>query len=353
MPVDRITPKGKDSGPVRAWGENNTTNGSVHNLVASRHPLSSPTRYDNDNRPLKRRRHSSGAVINLVDEDDNHTIDDGITFPPPSPSVASVESPEDRKKKGTPNRVFEFPEDDDPREACVEVISTKVQPRSNKPIESVEIDGDGARFRDAGKAEIEQCHRSDASESPDELQGDISSRTIPESFASNRPTIGSYSFLNEADQKPSKGVKRRLSPSDIRPTVFNSSNKTPDRRQPRNQRFTRTHKYLFDVNFFRYGNIQLQNGQLFLDQGDDTIGLNQSTPSVSIPIRRINQVLLGSEDSLKCRFTLSKIEGAVNQVTADIEFATELEKGQFCSLLPKTAKIRQRTGCVQSILAAL
>lgn len=288
-----------------------------------------------------------------MDDDERHTIDEGSTIRNRSPSVASVESPEDREKEKNPTRVFKVPEDDGP-EAYVGVKSTTAQHRSNKPFETVELDGDDARSHgEEDKAESEERRRSDASESPDELQEDVTFRTNPESFASNRPTIGSYSFLYEADQKPSRGIKRRMSPNDIRPTVFNSSNKTPDRRQPRNQRITRTHKYLFDAKFFRYGNIQLENRQLFLDEGNDTIGLHQSIPSVSIPIRRIIQVLLGTEGSLKCRFTLSKIEGAVNQVSVDIEFATEAEKDQFCGLLPKTARIRQKAGWVQFILHAV
>ena len=282
--------------------------------------------------------------------------DEGNTIRNRSPSVASVESPQDREKEKTPTRVFKVPEDDeadDPEESYVGVKSTRAQHRPNKPIKTVEVDDDDALSQGEGdKAANEKRHRSDASESPDELQEDVTFRTNPESFASNRPTIGSYSFLDEGDQKHSKGVKRRLSPNDIRPTIFNSSNKTPDRRQPRNQRIPRTHKYLFDVKFFRYGSIQLEHRQLFLDQGNNTIGLYQSIPSVSIPIRRIIQVLLGAEGSLKCRLTLSKIEGATNQDSVDIEFATEAEKDQLCGLLPKSARIREKTGCVQFILQA-
>lgn len=285
-----------------------------------------------------------------MDDDESHTIRDQ------SPSVASVESHGDREKNGNSNRLSKVPEDDDPEDACAEMKSANAQHKS-KPIEAVELDGNDAEDNPQSpavghRAESGKRRGSDASESPDELQGDVSFRTNPESFASNRRTIGSHSFLYEADQKPTKGVKRRMSPNDIRPTVFNSSNKIPDRRQARNQRIPRSHKHLFDVKFFRYGSIELENRQLFLDEGDETMGLHQSIPSVSIPVRRIIQVLLGTEGNLKCRFTLSKIEGTVNQLSIDIEFATEAEKDKLCGLLPKSAKIRQKTGCVQFILHA-
>lgn len=283
-----------------------------------------------------------------MDDDESHTLRDQ------SPSVASVESHEDRDKNGDSTRISNVPEDHGPKDACIAVNSTNAQHRP-KPIETVELDGNDAEDNPKSpmigrRAGNEKRRGSDASESPDELQ-EVSIRTNPESFASNRRTIGSHSFLYEADQKPSRRVKHRMSPNDIQPTVFNSSNKTPDRRQARNQRIVRSHKHLFDVKFFRYDSIKLENRQLFLDEGDDTIGLHQSIPSVSIQVRRILQVLLGTEGSLKCRFTLSKTEGTVNQFI-DIEFATEAEKDQLCSLLPKTAKIRQKNGCVHIILHA-
>ncbi|KAE8553261.1 hypothetical protein EYB25_004643 [Talaromyces marneffei] len=354
-PVDRITPKRKDSGPVRAWGESKITNGSAQPSTPSRHLLSSPTRVDNEHRALKRRRHSSGAVIDLVDDDERHTIDDGRTLQNRSPSVASVESPDNRERKRNPTRVFKVPEDNDPDEACMEVKPTKLKDRLNKPVETAEVD-----YKDVSlqieednprdpvirhRFECEKRRGSDASESPDELQDDVAFRTNPESFASNRRTIGSDSFLNEVEQKQTRGVKRRLSPNDIRPTVFNSSNKSPNRRQ-RIQQPPRTHKYLFDINFFRFGSIQIENrsAQLFLDEGNDTIGTHQSIPSVSIPIRRINHVLSGTDGSLKCRFNLTKIEGAGNQVLVDIEFATEADKDQLCGLLRRTTKIREKSG---------
>jgi hypothetical protein len=264
-----------------------------------------------------------------------------------------VESHEDREKKRSLTQIFQVPGNDDPEEARVEVESIKPKDRSKNLIETVELDDNDAEDNHQTpvtgyRAESEKRRRSDASESPDELQEDVTFRTNPESFASNRRTIGSDSFLNEVDHKQSRGVKRRISPNDIRPTVFNSSNKTPDRRPPRNQRPNKFQKYLFDIKLFRYGRIQIENRnvQLLLDESNDTIGLHQSIPSVSIPVRRINQVLFGTDGSLKCRFNLSKVEGALNQASVDIEFATEAEKDQLCGLLRKTAKIHEKSGCV-------
>ncbi|EED17917.1 Ulp1 protease family protein [Talaromyces stipitatus ATCC 10500] len=350
-PRDFINSRRRDSGPVRAWGGRNTANGSAQYSTPSRHPLSSPTLVDNDDRVLKRRRHSSGPVIDLVVDDDTQSVHEGDTR-----RDQSVEPTGDYETKGNPTQVFQVPEDDDPEDASVEVKSTKEENRSGEsieiddiaPLQVEKVNSTTHVVKDA--ADSEEHHLSDRSESPDELQKDVTFRTYPRKPASNLRAINFESISDEDIQKQSRGLKRRISPNDIRPTLFNSSNKTPERRYPRSQRFVASHRHLFEVSFFRYGNVKVENRsvQLFLDEGKGTIGLLTSSklqPSVSVPIRRIMQVLVGSHSSLKTRFSLSKIEGSVNQDLVDVEFASEQEKDQLCSLLQKkNVKLREKLG---------
>ncbi|OKL64388.1 hypothetical protein UA08_00401 [Talaromyces atroroseus] len=366
-PVDLITPKGKDSGPVRAW-ENSNVNGYSQRFP-SRHPLSSPTLFDDENRAMKKRRHSSDQVIDLDADDDNFLSphnDRREWRRNRIPSIASAEIGDEKEVIKDPTQVFQVPEDDysEAEDKSTEkndrtelrsgtIISTKSEitreksKKASKFVLNVESNDDGmpAAADDVElKSQIAQRSNSDhwdsdGSESPDELQKDITVGTYSRHFGSHQRGVKSELSLNDRDEDV-KRINRRQSPNDIRPTVFNTSNRTPGKKQSKIQRTAKSHRHLFEIQFFRYGDVEVEdrNMQLFLDGANNTIGLlaaDQRPLSKTIPIHRVVQVLIGIDGSLKCRFKLSKIEGTFNHDSVDIEFGNEADKNQLCTLLKK------------------
>jgi hypothetical protein len=113
----------------------------------------------------------------------------------------------------------------------------------------------------------------------------------------------------------------------------------------------RSHLHLFDVRFFRHGDVELvdQDMQLSLDEESDTIGLLSTKDSVSaerIPVHRVASICKGSDDSLKARFRLCKTEGSLIQFV-DIEFGNDQDKTRLCELLEKRGVTSQsKGGCV-------
>jgi sentrin-specific protease 7 len=328
---------------VRAWGTSNVNGNAQH--LASRHPLSSPTLFDDQDRATKKRRRSPGQVIDLDADDDNPAS-------PPrhetknwrrnqTPSVASVESVEERETKRDATRVFQLPEDND------EVESKSTGKTVRTGLGNGETNGNDAPPTGDVEREAMTQQRfpdsknwnSDDSESPDELQRDIAA--FPKHFGSPRRATKSESSRNDRDESLVKRMNRRQSPNDIRPTVFSSPNRALGKRQTKTRQPAKSHRHLFEVEFFRYDDVEIEGRsiQLFLDEGNDTVGLlaaNQTLPSKTIPIQRVVQVLVGTDGNLKCRFKLSKnVQGTVNQESVDIEFGNKADKDQLRTLLEK------------------
>lgn len=349
-----------------AWGKSNV-NGYSHHSLSHRHPLSSPTQVDNQSRATKRRRHSSGHVIDLDADDDNlvssHQHQTRSSRQNPTPSVASVESVEEKGAKRNATQAVLVPDDD----SDVEIKSNKkgdvarLRPGKNMPAEGGSIreksddssnsilhldanDNDAHAPAENTEREItvdqqklpnDKGWNSDASESPDELQLDMTTQ-MPGSFDSRRRAIKSISRVHDRNETLVKRMNPRQSPSDIRPTVFNSSNKT----QSKIKKPAKSPRHLFEVKFFRYGDVETKdrNLQFFLDDGNHTIGLlaeDQLLLSDAIPVHRVVQALLGTDGSLKCRLKLSKIQGPVNQDAVYVEFANEEDKGRIYSWFRK------------------
>lgn len=364
----------------------------------SRHPLSSPTLHDNDNRIVKRQRQSPdktpNQVIDLLD-DDLPTAPifaaDERTRPVRSPSVVSVESVETKNETGRDNERVRV-RDKEPSKASVARLngnsggkqdgirspdSTMGKKRLGSPlyderdaksrrsskdggiINSTMEDGE-SRFpayntdltrEDTRSASRNGRRSSNASESPDELQKGFSATRAPVSRPIRRGQISIDIPSNNLHEEATRRSNRKdSSPSDIQPTIFGFSRRA-QKDQQNDTKPARSHRHLFDMKFFRHGDVELddQDLQLSLDEETDTVGLLSAQDPVSterIPVRRVSSMVQGSDGSLKVRFRLCKAEGSLDQ-SVDIEFGNEQDKTRLCDLLQKKGVTSQsKGGCV-------
>lgn len=344
----------------------------------SQNPLSSPTLRDNEDRIVKRRRHSSNQIIDLVDDSLLPTAPffNGNSRPVRSPSVVSVESIGTRNQTGRDdegvrvrgresakasvarsNRNSTEKQDGirSPKSVAGEKrlgspLFDDRETKSNRSyrdksiINSTVEDGEPADTTDLTREEPRSASRrrshldSDGSESPDELQRDFALPRAP----LNRPMHGRHisieSPLNNPQEEVTRRTNRKDSPSDIQPTIFRLSRKAQANQQM-GKESARSHLHLFDVRFFRHGDVELghQDLQLSLDEETDTIGLLYTNDSVSaerIPVHRVASMVQGSDGSLKARFRLRYTEHSPIQYV-DIEFGNDQDKTRLCEILEK------------------
>lgn len=349
----------------------------------SQYPLSSPTLRDNEDRVVKRRRHSSNQVIDLVDDDlptAPFIVRDRNSRPVRSPSIVSVESIGTRNETGRNNEGVRVrgrePEKSSvarlkrnsgrkqnglrsPNSAAGEKrlgspLFDERETKSNRSyrdksiINSTVEDGEPADTTDLTREEPRSASRrsrrdSNGSESPDELQRD---------FTRTRATVsrlihGRHIGIDVPSNNPQDEVRRsgrKDSPSDIQPTTFRLSRKAQKKQQIGHEP-GRSHLHLFDVRFFRHGDVELgdQDLQLSLDEETDTIGLLSTNDSVAerIPVYRVASMVQGSDGSLKARFRLCYTEGSPVQ-SVDIEFGNDQDKTRLCEILEKRGVTSQR-----------
>lgn len=291
--------------------------------------------------PFRRQYRPSSAIIELVTGEDNKQTAPKSVYRGRSPSVASVEAIEEPQTPTEPR--FARSSRMNKSEANE---SSKSQHGSETFMEDAQINVDGIEDQNYATQPTfpHKKRRLDRSESPDELQGNVDFRT------NSRPSNPYRSIfkpeLPSDDERPKliKGRKRLSSPNDIQPTVFNSSNKIFPRTNNRQNRPAASHKYLFEITLFRYDNIYWENcsAQLYFDEQSETFGLFSSgptNPTAEIAVRRILKVLQGADESLKCRFNLSKTESSIYQHKVDVEFANSAERDRLCDLLKKKKSI--------------
>ncbi|KAH8702132.1 hypothetical protein BGW36DRAFT_289987 [Talaromyces proteolyticus] len=344
-PVDRISQRGlKDSGPVRASGASNTTHGRQNSPV-SRHPLSSPTLHDDDNRVLKRMRRAPDQIIHLVDDDDVQVVvrspKHNTSRARRSPSVVSVESAASKNDIVYDHQVPQSGYDKKHAKAF------KKERQSRSPLQENQFSKPKKSYQDkevpANHNVENQQHEviseddkfrpgSEASESLDELQRDF--LTASKSRPILKKAIRTEFPMEEPPETDDSRVSRRNSPSDIPPTVFGISKK--NHKKKKNKKEGKPHRHLFNVKFFRYGDIEFkdQDLRLSIDEKDNTIGLLEPFSHERIPIRRVSSVLRGSNGNSKVRFKLSMTEGSMNQ-SVDLEFRNDQEQARLCDILQR------------------
>ncbi|KAJ5099662.1 hypothetical protein N7532_006663 [Penicillium argentinense] len=149
----------------------------------------------------------------------------------------------------------------------------------------------------------------DSRESPDELQGDVTTKPLPRQLNDKQKRV------REGKNKHlSPSPTRKRSPTDIQPTEFASS-------PPRGRRGSNA------ITNLRGNPSVLCIFDLVLDESID-LGEFGSHGHMSIPLRQIQMIFHGSKPSCKVRVMLSqRIEGLDDRV--DIEFTELAQKGRF------------------------
>ncbi|CRG87389.1 Sentrin-specific protease 6 [Talaromyces islandicus] len=390
QPLDRISRRGfKESGPVRVSGEPRLRRDQQSSPV-SQHPLASPTLRDDDNKVVKRQRNSPNQIINLLDDEVPTAplpARDENSRPLRSPSVVSVEPVETKNEKGRDDQEASVRSREPARASVARLngnsggkqdgirnpgsavggkrlgsplhyerdIKSNRSHRDRDTINSTVEDGESqfpVDTTDQTHEETRSASRnsrrdSNASESPDELQRGFSAPGGPFSRHIRRGHIGIDVRSNPSHEEVTRRPNRKDSPSDIQPTVFGLPRKV-QKKQQNDTKPTRSHRHLFEVKFFRYGDVKLddQDLQLSLDEETDSIGLLSTEDYASterIPVHRVSSMFQGSDGSLKVRFRLCKTEGSLDQ-SVDVEFGNQQDKTRLCDLLQRKGVTSQGKG---------
>lgn len=396
-PVDTISPKFRESGPVRAHGRSKQHGGFSHHFTPRISRAEVAESYE-VGRPSKRQRREGPAagIINLVEDDEVELQNSPARTSAPAQrasqlsSTSSQPSARAEKSRNSRHHIDEFRQvektmgshrlqcspqrgsskkycsvADDDQEGWVtqtvrkQGLSLASNPsdrqleaerpkNSVKPeiFQSVEIP---AQSREQRSPTLQRQfisldgrrRTSDTRESPDELQGDVTVQRAPTSLtAVRKKDVNSDS---RSTSQAERDVRRQPSPRDIRPMDFVSESGPgkPNRKSQKEEKGT-THKRLFEANFFRFGAVERSssNGQALevaIDNVRGTIGLEGArlnTPNdVNISLQKIFSVFRGQEESRKIQVRFSKAEGMDDKM--DIELSSAKEKESMCSVLAK------------------
>ncbi|KAL2825987.1 hypothetical protein BDW59DRAFT_145709 [Aspergillus cavernicola] len=377
-PYDFIGRGARDSGPVRARGQEREP---TYYSSQARSPLSPPRpnhAADPQERSSKRRRVENPAetakVISISDDDGlNHSTTTSSpvaarsTALSPTPSQLSSQvkmprnlnggqdSPYRSVDKGTrvpraiPRKntksLDRFSSEDQDlhftrgaaeerrRESFVPSVEPdrplrKLQEQTSNP--SVEIptdltatnDNTAKTFAKDHAPTIRESRTSIPRESPDELQGEVTVRPVPTSLNDTK--------ISSASNSPS---------SDIRPTEFTPRNKRKTRKNKK-EKSTKKERppQSFRVFSFRGGAIVRdvlggENDKLIVDPANRKITISVADAGYvrDIPFRRVLRALAGDASSRKLRLELSKVSGEDFQL--DIELSSPEEKACLCCLV--------------------
>ncbi|KKK13695.1 hypothetical protein ARAM_000827, partial [Aspergillus rambellii] len=164
-------------------------------------------------------------------------------------------------------------------------------------------------------------------ESPDELQGEATVRPVPASL--------------EDSTKNAPSAPRTSSPSNIRPTVFTSSSHgtlTNPKYKKAKAAKGKSVRQSFKVTFFRGGAAhdppESQTDELVVNSTEGDICIRPSEADIRheihIPLQKVLKILTGDTASRKIRLETSK--GSEQETKFDIELSSVREKEEFCSL---------------------
>ncbi|PWY79660.1 cysteine proteinase [Aspergillus heteromorphus CBS 117.55] len=173
----------------------------------------------------------------------------------------------------------------------------------------------------------------DSRESSDELQGAVTVQIPSFSGGDLRRRVRSDS---EVEEHPATGKRQ----PDIRPTVFESPESGPQRKQKKKS--VKSSKVVltrfFNVVFVRLGSIEQEASadepvELDVNLTHRSISLTDedATKSFILPFTKILSIMKGNSPSHKVRLQLSKMSGIDQRV--DVEFVSARVKEEFCSFL--------------------
>lgn len=189
---------------------------------------------------------------------------------------------------------------------------------------------------------------SDTRESPDELQGEATTRAIP-NVLDDKPNQSRHKLNTD---KPMSPVRKR-SPSDIRTTDFASSPSQGPKKIKRVHK-TSAARVNLNVNYVRYGSIvkffevhkprSVKMTPEKIEIGDDVA---EPGKKVEILTRNIRLAYQGVDKSLKLRLKLSQKSESPGDSIVDIEFSTPIDKLHYVEQLEGShIKIIDRPGYV-------
>lgn len=373
--MDKLTSRGRESGPVRARGMQGNRGGvqTFSGVSIPRPQTQILLEHDRSERPTKRRRrdNQSSPAQSFIDlSDDNETgqsINEsssvtGAARLSPGSSQQSLKTP--KSKRSTRNAVDEFRQveknmrvtgsqgspklgakrfqnhrfspDDELLEQCFTEIAARerrfpIPSVKHEVLQSVEIHTSGgsdrARSPSLHAHPTNEQRDSESRESPDELQGAATVQPAPDLSRELRKkdVRGGINAGKQVHQRVS-------SPADIRPTVWQGKVKRKNNRPVKRPSADRC----FQATSVRFGSIigpssGNETVELHVDP-NDKIKMTGPDPanSFEIPFNKVFQIARGTSPSCKVRLAL-RPEGAGDQ-SVHINFTSSEDKEDLCSL---------------------
>ncbi|RHZ69589.1 hypothetical protein CDV55_106479 [Aspergillus turcosus] len=373
-PLDRLSSRGRESGPVRARGmQGNRGAVQTFSRVSIPRPQTQTLlEHDRSERPTKRRRrdNQSSPTQSFIDlSDDNETgqsINEsssvtGAARQSPGSSQQSIKTPKSKRPRRNavdefrqvernikptgsqvspklgPKRFLRFSPDDELLEQCFTEIAARerrfsIPSGKHEVLQSVEI----PTSRGSDRAESPSLHAhpaneqrdSESRESPDELQGAATVQPAPD-------------FSREFRKKDVRGginagkqvAQRVSSPADIRQTVWQGKVKRKNNRPVKRASADRC----FQATSVRFGSIVGppsgdETVELHVDSINEKIKMTLPDPanSFQIPFSKVCKITRGTSPSCKVRLAL-RSEGAGEQLV-DINLTSSEAKEDLCSL---------------------
>jgi hypothetical protein len=338
---------GRTSGPVRAQGKSNKQNSTAKQ---SSHLDDA---FEESNRPNKRLRQSD--PIDLVNDDMSTTGSIRNRSPRTSPLALSKSKGKSRAMEIDEFRDTENMLSHSPRHArdargssgvsqierFTEIATQQRRSRfgvlnsiskangdpdrASRSLLLDEIEGSTKPAGDQSTVSSETARRSDP-ESPDELQGDVTTQPLSKSFA----TIVNYANARKNEDRV-EPPRRKRSPTDIRSTDFTGSPQQGPKRTKRSHKNADIRVPL-QVSFFRIGQFtksRMKEETVTLHMGPDGLDISRylldGGSDIQILFRHVRQVLSGEDPSRKVRIKLSQGSTGAGQIL-DIEFSTKPQK---------------------------
>lgn len=376
-PLNTLSGRARDSGPVRAQGKQNIRANKQRGLGAGNFHSDGAVDFESSERPLKRQRReslgtSAGRTISISDDDIMEQA------APQTSSLVGNPVPGQRPGKGKKarkmNQVDEYPEgernakiprgspsnntywliDEDRDEKFTGDAAKERRLSASNPAEhievekphkakhevlqSVEITGvTGTRENPtpqdfSGEARLNHTH--DLRESSDELQGGVTVRPGP-TILSRGPGRHTNDG-SEVDEPLVLSGRQQMSPSDIRPTNFaKASSSTRNKKaikksKPKN---TQNVGQVFKLTHFRSGNLEhrLPKGETIDLIVNKMEGVISVYGCVSLSLDRVTKVEKTKDDNRKMRLGLTRTKGTGHQL--DIELSEAEGKRDLCALL--------------------
>ncbi|OJJ48942.1 hypothetical protein ASPZODRAFT_1359317 [Penicilliopsis zonata CBS 506.65] len=403
-PLDRISQKARESGPVNSKARAKQT--AARQTVNNPHRLSTSIaeeEFEESTRPSKRQRRqgpaeSSASVVDLSYEDATEATSPNLQHSPRLSTSSSHHSTKGRKSLSGLSNVEEFWDvekmtrcgyQNSPKSSRHQPLSGTSHPktlsRAQQSLVSIMGDSDRSyakRSSPASTARVfdrvqifvppegkESANHStlqkkfvptdgrrrsyDPRESPDELQGEATVPPRPANFIVRRTRAPEHG--QEASGKTRREPSRSPSPRDIRPTRFLSGLQHEPQKltqgTPKPERIPRAKRRYFDAKLIRFGSIDLEASdkqpiQVQVDNTKETIELSEASrepgSNTSIPIQKLIVLFRGTEPSQKVRLKLSKSKDGGDLI--DLEFLTSRDKEDLCSLLAqKGVKVQEKS----------